>query len=389
MPEKWELRQMQALPLIAKIRKTQLRIREWYEHFDGQVYVSFSGGKDSTVLAHLVHELYPEVALVFSNTGLEYPEIQSFARKMGAEFIRPSMRFDEVISKYGYPLIGKEVAHAICYARRIRNGKTDKEMEIRRKDLEWKRGVDGGVTVKNKRNELDGQRTNGTENGLSRYNKEKWLTLCRETPFLISHYCCDSMKKKPMKAYQRKSKRVPFIGTLAEESRLREQAWLKHGCNSFDATKKTSQPMSFWTEQDVLRYIKENGIEIASVYGDVVTVDACGFEYEPLAGVDCKLKCTGCERTGCIFCAFGEHLNKGKSKFQMLAKTHPRQYEYCIRGGQWADNPNYDPTAPEYDGEWKNWNPKQIWVPSKKGLGMGFVFDQCNQIYGKDFLRYE
>ena len=124
MPEKWELRQMQALPLIAKIRKTQLRIREWYEHFDGQVYVSFSGGKDSTVLAHLVHELYPEVPLVFSNTGLEYPEIQSFARKMGAEFIRPSMRFDEVISKYGYPLIGKEVAEAIYYARRIRGGGT-------------------------------------------------------------------------------------------------------------------------------------------------------------------------------------------------------------------------------------------------------------------------
>lgn len=122
MPEKWELRQMQALPLIAKIRKTQLRIREWYEHFDGQVYVSFSGGKDSTVLAHLVHELYPEVPLVFSNTGLEYPEIQSFARKMGAEFIRPQMRFDEVISKYGYPLIGKEVAEAIYYARRIRGG---------------------------------------------------------------------------------------------------------------------------------------------------------------------------------------------------------------------------------------------------------------------------
>lgn len=82
-------------------------------------------------------------------------------------------------------------------------------------------------------------------------------------------------------------------------------------------------------------------------------------------------------------------MEKGETRFQRLAKTHPRQYEYCIGGGQWVDNPNYDPTAPEYDGEWKNWNPKQIWVPSKKGLGMGFVFDQCNQIYGKDFLRYE
>ena len=122
MPEKWVLRQLQGLPLIVKVRKTQLRIREWYERFDGNVYVSFSGGKDSTVLAHLVHELYPDVPLVFANTGLEYPEIQSFARKMGAEFIRPRMMFSEAISTYGYPLISKEVAEAIYYARKIRGG---------------------------------------------------------------------------------------------------------------------------------------------------------------------------------------------------------------------------------------------------------------------------
>ena len=112
MPDKIYLRQMQALPLKAKILKSQLRIREWYEHFDGQVFVSFSGGKDSTVLAHLVHELYPEVPLVFCNTGLEYPEIQAFAKKMGAEFIRPKMSFSEVVSTYGYPIISKENAEA-------------------------------------------------------------------------------------------------------------------------------------------------------------------------------------------------------------------------------------------------------------------------------------
>jgi hypothetical protein len=60
-----------------------------------------------------------------------------------------------------------------------------------------------------------------------------------------------------------------------------------------------------------------------------------------------------------------------------------------MNGGQWVDNPAYDPTAPEYDGEWKNWNPKKIWVPSKEGLGMRKVFDDCNQIYGKDFIKYE
>lgn len=119
MRDKTLLRQLQALPLDAKILMTQQRIREWYNHFSGDVMVSFSGGKDSTVLAHLVHDMYPNVPLVFANTGLEYPEIQAFAKKMGAEFVRPKMRFDEVISKYGYPIISKEVAEAIHAARHI------------------------------------------------------------------------------------------------------------------------------------------------------------------------------------------------------------------------------------------------------------------------------
>ena len=77
------------------------------------------------------------------------------------------------------------------------------------------------------------------------------------------------------------------------------------------------------------------------------------------------------------------------SKFAMLAKTHPRQYEYCLKGGQWIDNPHYDPTAPKMDGAWKNWNPKKIWVPSKEGIGLKKVFDDMNAIYGEKFYRYE
>lgn len=197
------------------------------------------------------------------------------------------------------------------------------------------------------------------------------------------------MKKSPFAIYGRKEKRKPFIGTLASESRMRAQAWVRHGCNSFNAKKQTSQPMSFWTEQDVLQYIIDNGLDICSVYGEIVATDENGFEYAPIPGMDCKLSCTGCQRTGCIYCSFGCHLEKGETRFQRLAKTHPRQYEYCMGGGQWVDNPRYEPDAPKMDGDWENWNPKKIWVPSKEGLGMKKVFDDCNQIYGKDFIRYE
>lgn len=53
----WELAQMQSLPLEAKITMTKNRIRQWYEYYNGDVYVSFSGGKDSTVLLHIARSI--------------------------------------------------------------------------------------------------------------------------------------------------------------------------------------------------------------------------------------------------------------------------------------------------------------------------------------------
>lgn len=131
------LLELQALPLERKIQITQTRIIEWYQHYDGKVCISFSGGKDSTVLLHIARRLYPGIPAVFSNTGLEYSSIQRFVKTWdNVDIVVPKMRFDEVVSTYGYPLIGKEVAEAIYYARRLRSQNSQVERERERANSE-------------------------------------------------------------------------------------------------------------------------------------------------------------------------------------------------------------------------------------------------------------
>lgn len=119
-----DLKQLQRLNLKQKIQITKSRIIEWYEHNEGKVYISFSGGKDSTVLLHIAREIYPDIKAVFIDTGLEFPEIREFALSQENVIrLKPDMIFRKVIENYGYPLISKEVSRYIYYARSCPNGK--------------------------------------------------------------------------------------------------------------------------------------------------------------------------------------------------------------------------------------------------------------------------
>lgn len=334
MPSKEELKLLQALPLEVKVLKTQQRIREWVTHWGAKgVYVSFSGGKDSTVLLHLVRELYPDVEAAFVNTGLEYPEIQRFVKSFeNVTILYPKKTFKQVISDYGYPMLSKSISHQISIAHNSPNGKIAQNYV--------------------------------NQPNISKFSAYKYRELTK-TDFKISDICCNIMKKTPVHNYGKQTDKKAIIATMTDESQTREAIWLQTGCNAYDCKYQISKPMSFWREQDVLQYIKENNIEIAPVYGDIIPIDGqTSFDC-----VKCKLCTTGCDRTGCIFCGFGAHLEKGEGRFERLKRTHPKQYDFCINGGAYDDN--------------------GIWKPDNKGLGMGHVFDELNKLYGKDFIKYK
>lgn len=144
--DKQRLSELQALPLDRKIGITQARIMEWYLHYGGNVYVSFSGGKDSTVLLHIARQLFPDIPAVYVDTGLEFPEVKRFIRSFDhVNIIRPKMTFPEVISFYGYPLIGKEVAEAIYYARRHDYGERERPQKRKNKIITGTLTKDGAT----------------------------------------------------------------------------------------------------------------------------------------------------------------------------------------------------------------------------------------------------
>jgi 3'-phosphoadenosine 5'-phosphosulfate sulfotransferase (PAPS reductase)/FAD synthetase len=284
-----DLSTMQQWPLERKIQVTQAKIMEWYCCYGGNVAVSLSGGKDSTVLLDLARRISPDIRAAFVDTGLEYPEIRAFVKSIpNVTWLRPEMPFPEVIKQYGYPVISKEVAKRIYYARK------------------------GSIWAVM---HLNGRNKDGTP---SKFNERymKWRGLM-DAPFLISEYCCMVMKKRPLHRFTKATGAMPIIGTMACESARRRSAYLQTGCNAFTKKEPSSQPMSFWMEQDVLRYLQLTGIPYAPIYGEIIERGG-------------KLITTGAKRTGCMFCMFGVHLEKEPNRFQRMELTHPKQHDYCI-----------------------------------------------------------
>jgi 3'-phosphoadenosine 5'-phosphosulfate sulfotransferase (PAPS reductase)/FAD synthetase len=274
-----ELAARQALDLDLKIALSQEAIRRWYEHWNGNVYVAFSGGMDSTVLVHLVRSVYPEVPAVCSN-ALLYPEIRDHVRSTpNVTMMRPDKTFEQVIEEYGYPVVSKRNAQ---YIKEVRN-------------------ADGWTATKRLR--LTGVKSDGTRTKMGMIPK-KWQYLC-EAPFPISDRCCFWLKKRPSREANERFG-YPFLGVRTEEAQQREQTYYLYGCNAFGLNYPRSWPMAFWLDRDIWEYVRAYDLPYAEIYD------------------------MGYRRTGCFGCMFGVHLENQPNRFQRMKQTHPRLWDYCI-----------------------------------------------------------
>jgi 3'-phosphoadenosine 5'-phosphosulfate sulfotransferase (PAPS reductase)/FAD synthetase len=263
-----------------------MRIKQYYEHpdIDGEIYVAYSGGADSEVLLDLTRSIYPNTVGVFVDTGREYSQVRKHVKtKKNIVTIRPTKTFEQVIEQYGYPVVSKQVAMGIS---RYRNTKSELQKELR---------LHGGINP-----------TSGKKQQKSIPDKWKYLL---DAPFKISEKCCDILKKEPFKRYERKTGKHPLIGTMAEDSKNRKEAYVRNGgCNAFNSKSPKSNPLSFWTRENIWGYLEGNNISYCEIYDPPYNE----------------------KHTGCMDCLFGIQFETGKTRFDRMKIHHTKKYNHCM-----------------------------------------------------------
>ncbi len=272
-----ELREKQSWTLPQKVQHAMDVISTFVSRMGGldKVYISWSGGKDSTVLLDIARRMYPDILAVFCATGNEYPDIMKFvrdAKKDGAniQIIRPKMTPREVWERYGFPLVGKESAEKV---HKVRINPNTKTAIMLMGDTYYSLGA-------------------------------KWKYLVDE-PYETSHMCCNKLKKEPFHAFEKENGRRPILGVMASESKMRAGRYVRNGgCNVF-GERPASNPLSIWVEQDIWDYIAKYNLPIAEIYHK------------------------GAQRTGCMGCGFGAQF-ADDTRFRVLLANYPKCYDMVM-----------------------------------------------------------
>lgn len=271
------LKSIKLLSLDAKITLAENIIIEEYLRSNGNIFISFSGGKDSTILRHIALRLFPNLRCVFSNTTNELRDIVKYVKTFpNIITVTPELSYKKVLETKGFPLVSKEVSQ--------------------------------------KANEL--KHTNGKRTRMLRYygnNKgdskqsSKWYFLS-EQQFDVSNKCCSILKKEPLQKWAKNNGNPkPLIALMSDESRLRSQLALY---GKEDSEKIYPFLRTGWSEADIWEYANRYNIRFAECYYDRV-----------INGVFIPKR----DRSGCEFC--GYDISTINERFETSRILSPKKYE--------------------------------------------------------------
>lgn len=357
----------QKKPLDYKIGKAVEAIAEGFRVSKHTAALAFSGGKDSTVLWHLIRSHFPEQAdllyIIYGNTGVEYPESLQFARELGAAW--GGERFHETrplpLERDGLKYEAQcEVLRYLTEQGRLSeilkpDGKLKRttilddlcpsEMweAFRRRNLVWKAGtpksyfwcVDqyGWPLLGKAFSKLKAHRIN--IDCFLTYSKSKsqkpeladYYDILRQVK--ISQACCDILKKEPSEKMQSQlGVDVIFKGLMASESRTRQTNFATRGY-LFESKRDHlpagdsfwhCNPISIWTDDDIWEYIRRFNVPYSPLY-DIEWREE-GY---------CDGECHKIQRNGCMAC--GTDLLFPNNHLAALRRTHPKAWKVFMERG--------------------------------------------------------
>lgn len=231
-----KLYQLWEKDLTEKVKYSRKLIKKSLEQSKSPA-VCWSGGKDSTVVLHLILKIKPDIPVIHVNSGVDFPETLKFVNELSKEWginlkiAKPhdGYSFWDIGRRYGWPIFGKNIASNV--ERALRTGNIRKQ--------------------------------------LSKFEKELVYSNIN-----ISTKCSELLQEKPSKEAEKKlSCDLKFVGLRASESRARVRLWVDYG--DFYFVKRyygrgigiyKSNPIALWTDNDIWDYHKINNIKRCSLY---------------------------------------------------------------------------------------------------------------------------
>lgn len=308
--KKAQMTAMQNLPYEIKVKRAELRAREFIERLDdmGKTAHVSVGGLDSITLLVFLRSIGLDIPAV-SVSALEDKSIQKVHKELGVIRIAPGKSKKEILQKYGFPVISKKIAGRI----ELLQNPTEKNKTVRHAIITGECGEQGHF-AKNSRMKLP----NKWLELFAGYENENEGVAYQIAPFKVSNKCCLYMKEQPCDHWAKEHNSAPFLGLMASEGGQREESLVEHGCNYFGKTVIRSAPFAPFLRQDLLQLALDLKVPVPEIYGEIRRKS------------DGKLYTTKAQRTGCNMCGFGIHLEKRPHRFDRLRERNPKEWEFWM-----------------------------------------------------------